>query len=75
MIYGFLIAFFITLVIGVSVAIVIVIALREVSDHIYEGGGSNTLDRRYRSHLERARDAKALEGKGRKSSRHHHYHA
>lgn len=74
MVYGLLIAFFIALVIGVSVALVIAVALREVTSHMYEGGSFSAPIDRFRSHLRRARD-EGLRGKGKKASRHRHYHA
>ena len=75
MIYGFLIAFFIALVLGISIALVIAIVLREVSDHIYEGGSFNTPDQDFRTHLQRVRDSKVQGGKVRRTSRHRHYNA
>ena len=75
MLYGFLIAFFIALVIGISIALVIAIALREVTDHIYEGGGYNAPMDGFRSHLRRARETGLRKKGGKKSVRHRHYHA
>ena len=73
MLYGFLIALIIAFVIGISIAVVIVIALREVTNHIYEGGTFNTPLRGFRSHLRRFEE---VDAQGKKvSSRHTHYHA
>ena len=74
MLNGFLIAFFIAFVIGVSIAIVIVIALREVTSHIYEGGYQKAPMGGFRSHLRRMEDTDTA-GRGKKRSRHRHYHA
>ena len=72
---GILIAFLITLVIGISVSLVIVIALREIDTHMYEGWSLAPPPRRYKSFLEEAWDAELLgEDKPAKpSSRHIHY--
>lgn len=73
MLFGFLIALLISLVLGISIAVVIVIALREVTNHIYEGGAYSTPMQGFRSHLQRAGDT---DEQGRKkASRHTHYHA
>jgi len=72
MLYGFLIAFLIAFVIGISVAMVVVIALREVTNHIYEGGGYSPPMRGFKSHLRSFGDED--ESGGKKASRHTHYH-
>ncbi len=72
MLLGFLIAFFIAMVIGISVAVVIMIALREVTNHIYEGGNYSPPMHGFRSHLRKLGDEDEQGGK--KASRHTHYH-
>jgi hypothetical protein len=75
MLVGILIAFVITLVIGISVSLVIIIALREIDTHMYEGWSLAPPPRRYKSFLEEAWDAELLgEEKGvTRTSRHIHY--
>lgn len=75
MFVGILIAFLITLVIGISVSLVIVIALREIDSHMYEGWSLAPPPRRFKSFLEEAWDEE-LSGAsptGKRTSRHIHY--
>jgi hypothetical protein len=75
MLVGILIAFLITLVIGISVSLVIVVALREIDTHMYEGWSLAPPPRRFKSFLEEAWDAELLgEEKGvTRTGRHIHY--
>ena len=75
MLVGILIAFLITLVIGISISLVIVIALREIDTHMYEGWSLAPPPRRFKSFLEEAWDAELLgEEKGvTRTGRHIHY--
>jgi hypothetical protein len=75
MLVGILIAFLITLVIAISVSLVIVIALREIDTHIYEGWSLAPPPRRFKSFLEEAWDADLVgeEKAVKQSSRHIHY--
>ena len=60
MLVGILIAFLITLVIGISISLVIIIALREIDTHMYEGWSLAPPPRRFKSFLEEAWDAELL---------------
>ena len=75
MLVGILIAFLITLVIGISISLVIIIALREIDTHMYEGWSLAPPPRRFKSFLEEAWDAELLgEEKGvKRTARHIHY--
>jgi hypothetical protein len=75
MLVGILIAFLITFVIGISISVVIVIALREIDTHMYEGWSLAPPPRRFKSFLEEAWDAELLgeEKSVQRTSRHIHY--
>ncbi len=73
MLNGILIAFLLTFVIGISIAVVIMVVLREVTSHIYEGSTRSMPIQGFRSHLRRFSEED--ESGGRKASRHTHYHA
>ncbi len=75
MVIGIIIAFLITLVIGISVGVVIAIALREIDGHIYEGRNLAPPRRVFKSYLQEMRDSRGRVAQAgtKKPPRHLHY--
>jgi hypothetical protein len=75
MLVGVLIAFLITLVIGISISLAIIIALRENDTHMYEGWSNAPPQRHFKSFLEEAWDEELAreDAAVKASSRHLHY--
>jgi hypothetical protein len=75
MFVGLLIAFLLTLVIGIAVSLVIAVALREIDTHMYEGWSLAPPPRHFKSFFEEAwQEELSGEGaEGKPESRHLHY--